>query len=235
METKNKDYEKKHIGVTLMFYIEQEGMYNAVQSSYIIEMSNFLNFTNEVNLLSSSLIKTEFSNYKYAGITDLYVSEKEKIGNFLGRSSYFDYKTYFDAEKLILKEQEIIKRIKKHTVFDKFNVGFVFFNEDSEGSDFNSTIVVYSLIDNVKSFRDLESFANSKKFKQKILNFSVEQLFLDDLMFVGVSDFYKVKEKGIFAITGKFKNIQNITLELIQESELEQKFDDVIDDYSYLS
>jgi hypothetical protein len=226
--------KKIYIGVTLMFYIKHDEMYKAIQSSYIIELSNFLNFIEDVNLLTSSLIKTEFLDYQYAGITDLYVTEKEDIGNFLGRSSYFDYKTYADAKKLILGRKEIIKIINTHTISDKFNIGFVYFNEDSEGSEFNSTIIVNSQLNNVKDIEGIESFAISTKFKQKILDFSVEQIGIEDLKFVGISDFYKIKGKGLFSISGTFKNFKSISAELIEKSELEKKFDDVIEDYSYV-
>lgn len=218
-----------------MFYTKQDELYKAVQASYTIEMLNFLDFINKVNLLSSNLIKTEFLNYQYAGITDIYMSEKEDIGNFLGRSSYFDFKTFNEAEKLILRKHEIMKIIKEHDVLDKFNIGLVYFNEDREGSEFNSTIIVNSQMNNIKNIDDLWLFATSTKFKQKILDFSVELLCLEDLKFVGISDFYKIKGKGLFAISGNFKNFKSITSELIKTSELEQKFDDVMEDYSYVS
>jgi hypothetical protein len=231
----NNTMKKKYIGVTMMFWIKKNEMHKAVQSSYILKITDFLNFKNEINLLSLSLIETEFVGYRYSGITDLYVSEKEGFGNFLGRTSYFDYKTLSDAKKMVLGEFELNEIIESNTIFDRFNVGFVYFNEDSEGLEFNSTIIIDSQLTNVKNIEYLKSFANSILFKQKVIDFSVEQLYLDDLKFIGISAFYKIKEKGLFSISCNFKNIGNINSELIKSSELEQKFNEVLEDYNYVN
>ncbi|WP_407845770.1 hypothetical protein [Chryseobacterium sp. KCF3-3] len=225
--------KNKYIGVTLMFYKEESNKYVAVQSSYVLKLSNYKDFKKDVNALVDKIINKEYLNYIFLGITDLYISEKDGKGKYLGRTSYYNYKEIKQAKAITLSKNKINEIICNNQKAKKYNIGLVYFNNDSDGEKFNSTLIIYSQIKNVKNYDDL-LFFNTLKFKKKIVKFSIEELKIDDLKLVGFTDFYPVQKKGLFSLVSTFSKISELKKNVIEVKQLRKKFNDVLSDFSYL-
>lgn len=226
---------KKYIGTTLVFIHTESNILKAIQSSFVIELSNYTDLKKKIKNLVNNLIELDYKNYLFLGVSDLYISEFEGEANFLGRSSFFDCKKLEDAKKHILNNKELKQALEDTMSFDKSNIGLVYFHQDKEGKQYNSTLIIYSQIYRNKNLKDIYNFANSKQFKQKIIDFSIEQLYLDSLNFIGISELYPVRKKGLFSQYAEFENLDEIKSELIPDNELEKAFNDVLEDYKSLS
>lgn len=226
---------KKYIGTTLIFTLVEDNVYKAIQSSFILELNTIIDFKEQLKDLVNNLIQSDsFKDYSYLGVSDLYITESEGKTKYLGRSSLYDIKTQEEAKKYILNEKKIKKAFENTKWFDKSNLGLVYFHQDEEGEEYNSTIIIYSLITKYDNLKYIYEFANSKSFKEKILHFSVEQLSYNRLIFIGISELYPIKEKGLFTQSAIFKSIDEVKSEVFSERELENAFKDVLDDYMYI-
>tara|TARA_R110002012_G_scaffold294098_1_gene490032 strand:- start:9159 stop:9848 length:690 start_codon:yes stop_codon:yes gene_type:complete len=227
---------KKHIGVTVIFYKKNNNLYEAVKSSYIIEnASNFDIFKIKLSFKVKELLNFNFKGYKFLGVNDIYISEKEGENNFLGRSSFYEYNSLEKSKEFILKENELEVALIKSTEFKKKNISYVYFNKDLEGKEFYSTIIIYSQTKGNVDLNGLLSIATSKLFKEKILRYSIEKLNENDLIFVGIADLYEIKNSGLFEQKLDVKSIIELEDEIIIEENIEQAFNDVIKDYEYVS
>lgn len=223
-----------NIGFTLLFWKKEDEIYKGIQSSFTLKITDFFHFDKQINLLVFELLNSEFKYFNYAGITDIYVSELDGLGNYLGRTSYYNYKAISSAKKLLLSEENIIETIVNQSSAARFNVGFVYFNQDREGKKFNSTFIIYTQYSTVQSSKELINLANSRDFKQKIIKFAVENLYLDDLTVIGISDLYEIRNKGLFTLEGMFNDFENISSEIIPKELVQDKFNEVLDDYKYI-
>jgi len=226
--------QNKHIGVTLLFYKKEKEKYHAIMSSYIFLLNTYKSFVFDVEKTAKKLLMKEFCDFTFAGIADLYIAEKEGNGRYLGRTSFFEKKQIQEAKEIILKNNAINKILSENPKEQKYNIGLVYFNNDSEGIKFNSTIIIYSQLRNIENFEQILKLANNKNFKKKIIKFSIEQLKLEDLQYVGIIDFYPIKHNGLFAVEKSFNDISNINEEIISVSELRKKFNEVLKDYKHL-
>ncbi len=224
----------KYIGTTLLFSKNVNEVYHGIQASYILKLNTFQHFIEDLNNLANETVSNEFPGYEYIGVTDLYISEKEGEGHYLGRTSYYNTKTLEEAKKMCLSSTKLSGLISEKLEKDLYNVGLVYFNEDREGPEFHSTIIVYTQLKTVRDKADLAKMAKSSLFKQKITHFAVEQLFNDDLKYVGVIDFYKVQDKGLFVVFGKFEHFRQLKKEVLTAAKLEKSYEGVIEDYEYV-
>lgn len=226
---------KKYIGVTLVFSLKENNVFKAIQSSYIFELTTFADLKENVQNLVNQLIIADYKSYKYVGISDLYISENEGEANFLGRSSFFKDKKISDSKKHIMNNRELEKTLESFSTYEKLNIGLVYFHQDEEGKEYNSTIIVYSQILYKNDLNSIYKIANDKVFLQKIIDFSIEQLYVDGLKFIGISELYPIKSRGLFSQYGEFKDFRKIEKELIPENELENVFNSVLEDYQYVN
>lgn len=224
----------KYIGTTLVFFLKENDLFKAIQSSYIFELTTLTDLKEKIEDLANQLVQSDYKGYTYIGISDLYVSENEGEANFLGRTSFFMDKKKSDSEKHILNIEELKRTFESIKSYKKLNIGFVYFHQDKEGQEYNSTIIVYSQIITKSNLNSIYKIAESKNFMQKIIDFSVEQLHIDGLKFIGISELYPVRDTGLFSKHGEFKNFNEIESVLIPENELESAFNNVIEDYKYV-
>ncbi len=235
METTLEIMEQKFIGVTMLFAKKEDKSYKVVKSSYIIEKLEFKAFKDNIQSKILELIKTDFAGYKYLGIDDFYISEDEGEGNFLGRTSYYDDKTLNSSKKHILTDLQLERAIEESKTDKKINVSFVYFHEDEEGPEYNSTIIVHSQLTKSKTLKSIIEIANSESFKEKICNFSVEELYINRLNFIGISELYGVKKSGLFSLYNNFDDINLKDFELVEESNFKDKLDEIEEDYQYIN
>lgn len=226
---------KKYIGITLVFSSKEEKYCKAVKSSYIFKLKDWSDLKSDIVKLAAKQIKSEFKGFKYLGISDLYISEKEGENNYLGRTSFFNDKTYMDAEKHTLKNKvKLLDAFTKSQLFNKSNISLVYFHQDKEDKQFNSTFIIYSQVSKSKDLEHIIKLAKSNLFKQKIINFSVEKLYLRRVKFVGINYLYGIKGKGLFKESGKFKNYSKIKSELLNDKEIITKLKAIKRDYKYV-
>ena len=227
-----------YIGITLLFCKKGDLKVKGIQTSQIFELRTIQGVLGEVDTKATYLIGEYFQDYIFLGISDLFITEKRGIFNYMGRTSYFDIKKKSEALKLIIDQDilnnEIVKLKKKNKSYEA-NVGLVYFNNDFEGKKYNSAIIIHTLINEFFINSDeICKVAKDNSFKDKIVKFSIESLKTDNLEFVGVSDFYLVKGEGFFDVEGSFSNIQEIESEVLSKKELIEEFNRVIKDYEFV-
>src|SRR5690606_32069061 len=132
-------------GVTFVFYKKSKSKYHAIQSSYIFKLKPFEFLKTDILKKAEEIIDVYLSDYVFLGISDLYMTEKLDVYNYLGRTSFYKLKDEEKADSMVLNIKEINQRLERtHKNYKKnlINVGFVYFNKDAEGKEFNSTIIV---------------------------------------------------------------------------------------------
>jgi len=226
---------EKFIGVSLIFYKKDKyKKFRAVQSSYIFELKPLEQLLEDINHKAEAIINGFLLNFEYLGISDIYITESLGIYNYLGRTSFFELKNETDRDEIILSDDEINKKVSEIVQNSLINVGFVYFNRDSEGPNFNSTIIVYTIVDDFISLNELYKIAESNDFKSKIVKFSIEKLRKEDLLFKGISDFYSVRNEGLFEVEGVFDKKEEIITDVLSNKQFEKELDSINEDYKYI-
>src|SRR5690606_35068306 len=111
----------------------------------------------------------------------------------------------------------------------------VYFNKDAEGKEFNSTIIVYTVIKDFDDLKTIYRIAEGSNFKNKIVKFSIENLNKRDLKFKGISDFYYVKNEGLFESEGVFESKEDIIVDILSwDKELKKELDNIYKDYLFV-
>jgi len=220
--------KNSHIGITLIFTSGNK----AIQSSYIMMKMELEDLLNEVEKIANK--QSTLNGYKYLGISDLYITESEANEAYLGRTSYYDEKTKIESKRHVLSNSKLKLALSECEGFRKSNISFVYFNDDREGDDFNSSIIIYSQICKYDSTEYLHNLAKSRQFKDKIIKFSVEELYLDSLEFVGVADLYGVSGDGLFQRMTTFEEIMEIKDEILGKNQIRLKLEEIEEDMSYI-
>lgn len=223
--------QKRYIGVTFLFIRKEEQLYQAIQSSYIVEMKGFADLKKDITTLSEDLIISDFKDYSYLGVCDLYIADNQGEANFLGRTSFYEDKDIKQAQSYLLNKEKLKEAFSETKAYEKSNLGLVYFHEDPEGSEYNSTMIIYTLIENKKDLNSVLDIGESKAFKQVVCDFSIEQLYIDSLKFVGISELYKIKNKGLFERIAEFENLSEVEEEILNDKALEARFGEVFEDY----
>lgn len=231
MET--KVIMKKHIGVTLVFFKRNKNKFIGIQSSYVFELKPLDLLLNDIDDKAKEITNNFLSGFDFLGISDIYITENLSTYNYLGRTSFFDIKNEDETREFIISDDEIKEKANKNVKSNLINVGFVYFNRDSEGSNFNSTIIIYTVIDKFFGTKELYEVAESNGFKDKIIRFTIENLRQEDLIFKGISDFYFVKNEGLFETEGIFDSKEEITDEILSNNQLEIELNKINNDYKY--
>lgn len=227
--------KKRYIGITLIFSKKVIGYYKAIQSSYIIEIESFSKLKEDINSIANSLLKSDFRDYNFVGVSDLFITDNEGEAKFLGRTSYFDDNNIEKARKHILNKKELKEALNRIAGYKRSNLGFVYFHEDKEGKEYYSTIIIYTLLESKKDLNYILSMGECNSLKQAICDFSIEQLYVESLKFVGISDLYPIQNKGLFEQIGEFENLNEIKEEVFGENDLKTKFDEILEDYQSVS
>lgn len=230
--------ENKFIGVTFVFYKKSKSKYHAIQSSYIFKLKPFEFLKTDILKKAEEIIDVYLSDYVFLGISDLYMTEKLDVYNYLGRTSFYKLKDEEKADSMVLNIKEINQRLERtHKNYKKnlINVGFVYFNKDAEGKEFNSTIIVYTVIKDFDDLKTIYRIAEGSNFKNKIVKFSIENLNKRDLKFKGISDFYYVKNEGLFESEGVFESKEDIIVDILSwDKELKKELDNIYKDYLFV-
>ncbi|MDR0227781.1 MAG: hypothetical protein LBI72_01740 [Flavobacteriaceae bacterium] len=223
---------KKHVGVSLVFYREDKS--EGVQYSFVFEFKTFELLLEDIKARVSILINKYLFEYEYLGVSDVYTTEELKVYNYLGRTSFFDLKNESDSQSLILSDDEINVVLSEINEESIVNVGFVYFNKDSEGSKHNSTIIVYTVVNKIFQIEQLYAIAQSDDFKKKIIKYSIENLIEVDLVFKGISDFYAVKGEGIFSLVGEFEKKEDVLVDILTKKQIREVFIGIENDYKFI-
>ncbi|MCC9044161.1 hypothetical protein LNQ81_15930 [Myroides sp. M-43] len=162
---------KKYIGVTLVFYCNNT--FTGIQSSYIFELKSLELLLIDIENKAKEIINKFLLSFDFLGVSDLYMTEDLSAYNFLGRTSYFDMKEEGESQKIIVNDDILCKEVSEIIRGSLINVGLVYFNKDSEGSEFNSTMIIYTIIDEFNGMDVLYKSLKSSEFKNKIIELSV--------------------------------------------------------------
>lgn len=223
---------KKHIGVTLVFYCNNT--FTGIQSCYIFELKSLELLLIDIENKAKENINKFLPNFDFLGVSDLYMTEDLSAYNFLGRTSYFDMKEECETQKIIVSNDILCKDVSEITRGSLINVGLVYFNKDSEGSEFNSTMIIYTIIDEFNGMDLLYKSLEVSEFVKKIIKYSAENLMEEDLIFKGISDLYSVKNEGLFELEGVFENKEEVINEVLSFRQLEKKFNSLRNDYMHI-
>lgn len=225
---------KRFIGISLIFCKRNKSKFKAVQSSYIFEFKSLNLLLKDIDDKAKEITNEFLKGFDFLGVSDVYITESFGVCNYLGRTSFFDMKREDQVQEIIISEDEINQKVNEIVENDLINIGFVYFNKDNEGSKFNSVIIVYTIIDKFLSMKELCEVAENNCFKSKIIKFSIEKLRVEDLIFKGISDFYPLKNQGLFEMEGIFDSEKEIIAGLLSNEKLERELNEIKNDYKYI-
>ncbi len=226
METKRIN-ASKYISATLLFIKEENCVFKASRFSKIFNCSNYEKLLKDIQIFSSEVVDTYYLNYTFLGVNDLFISDKEGNGRFLGRTSFFDNKTIQDAEEHVLNGLEVINALKKSQEMEKINIGFGYFYKDEVDDENNFSLIVYSQVTKNENLEQITKLAKSRSFKEQIVHFSVDFIQLQRLKFVGITDLYGIKGPGLFEEFAEFSSYDEIISEIYSNTDLKNKFREV--------
>ena len=207
-----------NVGITLVFKEKNNQLISGVLKSSVLDVKTN-NFKNEVNKLGNKIAK--YYDYTFLGINDVFtVSGEAKQGEILGRTSYFDYDD-------ITKSKELKNEFPKNET-GTFLSSLIYFCSNKIGEKFTLTVLTLLELTNIDFEKQVEQIANEVKFKNKIIEISVDGI--DDLNFIGVESLEKIDLKfNVFeTLYSDFEDLEQLTGEIISEEELNNKLKDIL-------
>lgn len=208
------------IGVTLVFSDKTNNSISGILKSCTVNTSS-MNFKQDIESHANKI--AEFYSYKYLGINDVFaVSGKAKVGEVLGRITYYDIDTLPKAKKLIRKDMEFLGDSNK-----KVSCSLLFFSKDLSESNITISIKTLLLLEKSKLSTSAYELANSNSFKGKIIDISVDGI--RELQYVGIEDFQEADLKfNVFeTYYSDFSNINELLGEILKFRYLKSKLLDV--------
>jgi len=207
---------KNYIGVTLLFSKKSKG----ISVSDIISFKDKDDIRKNCQSLGEKFIEYYYKGYKYVGVSDVFFVKKTKLlGDFLGRTSYYELKTKKAAKGLCL-DKSVFKNSIKAIKTEKVNVEMVYFfkgNKNEKGFSF----IIYSVIPKRKLEKGgLQTFADSKEWKSVISKSSVEKIKTSSISFIGVHSLYKARNLGFNEMKCKDCSIKDMEKDILSSKEI---------------
>jgi hypothetical protein len=184
--------------ITLAFTIKENKSLVGILKSYIIKSETAEDLLKEVFKLAKDFEEIHEANY--VGIVDVVNSPPLKEGEILGWESYEDIHTLSSAKKELIPKGKPTSRNLSLETISHFGVSIVYFYNDQLTKENN---FAFSILTIVKSNHIEEAFdivcklAIDKKMINKIVKYSEGQLASEDIVFVGLKDFFSLDKYEI--------------------------------------
>lgn len=206
-----------YTGVTLLFYDEKPDSILGILKSLVLETKKS-ELVNRANILGKKIASAD--NYTYLGINDIFiVSGEAKEGEILGRTSYFDYND-IDKAKQLMNEFHKIET-------GKFLCSLIYFCSNNMGEKFTITVLTILELTTTPLKKQIEKIVNEIKFKNKIVEISVDRI--DKIDFIGIESLEKTDLKfNVFeTLYSDFDNLEILNEEILSSSDLNSILNDV--------
>ena len=206
-----------NIGITLVFKEKDNDLISGVLKSLVLD-SKIDDFKNEVNELGNKIAK--YYDYTFLGINDVFtVSGEAKQGEILGRTSYFDYDDITKAKEL---KNEFLKNET-----GTFLSSLIYFCSNKIGEKFTLTVLTILELTNTDFEKQIQQIADEVKFKNKIIEISVDGI--DELNFIGVESLEKTDLKfNVFeTLYSNFDSLDILSEEIISSNDLDEILNDI--------
>ncbi len=178
------------IGITLLYSVTEGGNLLGALKSYVIECKDKSSLIEAAYKKAEEQINLNYSNYKFIGIEDVFsVMGKVAHGKLMGRSTLYDIDSIVKAKELIGREKDLDVRSQTNC----YCGSLVYFYEGEKGYAFTILAIVKGESKEAAS-KNLRDVATNSKTLNKIIENSVESIFINKIKFVGIEDINVITE-----------------------------------------
>ncbi len=206
-----------YIGITLAFYEEKADSVFGILKSLVVDAKKS-NVVNVANTLGNKI--ADYYDCNYLGINDVFfVSGEPKVGEILGRTSYYDYNVISKARKL--------KSEFPNIETGKFLSTLIYFCSNDIGEKFTLTVLTILELTKSNFEAQIEQIVNDTKLKNKIIEISVDGIKTIDL--VGIENLEKTDLKfNVFeTLYSDFDSSDDLAEEILSSDDLAEIINDV--------
>lgn len=215
-----------------MLYDKKE--VTGVLKSYVLDLPKMTvgEITKSASMKAKEQISNSFPNYQYLGIEDVYLVVGSKAEeSVLGRVTYYEHSKKSLAKSLVRDKASHSfygEAIEKKVKF--YNASLAYFYKDQPSSDSFAFLII--TVVKATSYEDAKirakTLAYSKKFKEKIVAGSSEDLNIDNIEFLGFNDICPIFDdvrKGSYQTfyNTKVRSVERLKKGLLAKDELQKK------------
>lgn len=210
------------LGVTLLFKDKNTEGTKGVLKSTVIESASGRIMEDAQNIGGEI---AEHYNYTYFGINDLFtVSDKPKVGEFLGRTTYYELDEYSKSKNLI-DDDFSLDELSESNVF---NCSLIYFCENADDEKYSITTLTIIESSNNNLLEKALEIGNRKEFKDKVKSNSIDNI--ESIKFVGIESINSIDLKyDVFqSFYSDFENDKVLKAESLSTEEIEEIEADII-------
>lgn len=215
-----------YVGVSLLFVKREDQILEAILKSYILKSDTYQDVVQEIKAIGEK--QNIYNEFEYIGLEDIFrVVGPIKEGALLGRMTIWDL-TLQNAKNLVLKPDKYTFNSQLDGFSGIWYLAIPIYFVQEEDIEDSRSISCYCLIESTNSSRVIEKsllIAQSKEFKDKIIECDYEGLAFDELEFLGFEDIQVVYDdiqsgEAFMKISKRFDTMDEIRSLIIDDEKL---------------
>lgn len=231
----------ENIGVTLVFAKNHflADMTKGIMASFVIPFDNFENILLNISSLAKKQVERRYKGYTYLGVSDMFLVDIDKQSytkGYLGRTSHYNIKSYTEAYKNKMSSSDIKKVLENIRNDESFNVSYTYYHKDLEGDEYNFSFTINSVLNKIvyNNLKNINDFGKSDYFINKILKMTIEEIYPQGLVYIGISDIFKIKNDGFQEYYSDTLTLEEIKKEVLLEKDLYAEYNECVIDSRYI-